>query len=71
MGNLIVGGVYDIDHSRKGKFRGRIISIDGDQCNVEIESGTARYVSHFNEDAESGDRIRIRTSLAKFTVVPR
>lgn len=67
---LEVGKVYKIDHSRKGKFVGKVLEINDDFVDVEIVDGTARMLSSWNEDGQPGDVLQVRTLLAKWELAP-
>jgi hypothetical protein len=54
-----VGGLYEVRHSRKGKFTGVCLGLDGCWMDVEIRSGTAKAILRENV-RESGEIIRIR-----------
>jgi hypothetical protein len=40
-----VGKVYQVRHSRKGAFTGRILSVRGEWADVEVVGGKARLTS--------------------------
>lgn len=60
-----VGTVYNVRHSRKGSFRGRVKSVSGEFANVEILSGHAAALSPDNAKSE-GEIVSVRDSLAIF-----
>lgn len=64
-----VGKIYDITHSRKGKFTARIVRIVGDSADVEIISGKVIFMSHGNQGSQEGELLRINTALCKFNEV--
>jgi hypothetical protein len=41
----IVGGTYEIRHSRKGTFVGTILDVDGEWAHVNIISGKPKFAS--------------------------
>lgn len=54
-----VGGLYEVRHSRKGKFSGVCRGVDGCWMDVEIRSGVAEAIMACNV-AGAGETIRIR-----------
>jgi hypothetical protein len=63
-----VGGVYAVNHSRKGKFQMRVDRIDGEWVEGVIVSGTAQAMLDYNV-RETGEDITVRTCLATFTLI--
>jgi len=63
-----VGGVYAVNHSRKGKFQMRVDRIDGEWVEGVIVSGTAQAILDYNV-RETGEDITVRASLATFTLI--
>lgn len=63
------GKVYNIDHTRKGQFIGRIVSQDDEWCDVEILEGEATYTSKDTDNAVRGEVITVRKSLMYCTPV--
>ena len=57
--------IVQVNHSRKGVFKGRITRDSGEWLDVEIVDGSARYLT--SEDAEPGDTVTIRKSLCTIT----
>ncbi len=64
--NLEVGKTYRINHSRKGVFNGRLISLDDTWAVVVITDGKAGAMLEYNERYE-GETVNVRRSLASFT----
>ncbi len=64
---LQVGATYDVAHSRKGKFRFCVTSVNGDFVTGTIVKGKAKMVSV--EDVERGETLTFRTCLAEFTMI--
>jgi hypothetical protein len=63
-----VGQEYDIIHSRKGSFRGKILFKDAESCEVEITCGAAHGMA---KAWEKGEKLMIRMALAKFTAAKK
>ena len=63
---LEVGAVYTIDHSRKGKFVGKLLKIEGEWADVEIVDGEAKMISREADNAVAGETLRLRTEFAKW-----
>jgi len=61
------GKTYDVEHSRKGKFRFRVTRVDDRWVAGEIISGKAKYAS--GGPALPGDKIEVTSRLATFTLV--
>lgn len=56
-----VGKVYDITHTRKGTFRGRVTRSDPGSITVEIVRGEAKGAGGIL--AVEGERIELRRAL--------
>ncbi|MFA7295680.1 MAG: hypothetical protein WC211_00670 [Dehalococcoidia bacterium] len=63
-----VGGMYDVNHSRKGRFRARALAVRGEWLDVEIVSGMARAALRGNE-REAGEEVTLRNTHAALTTV--
>lgn len=61
-----IGETYRIQHERKGRFWGKIMSVDGEWCDVLVIDGVARAMQRENE-AHVGEVVRVRTCMATFT----
>ena len=62
-----VGATYSINHSRKGKFRGRVLSVDDIWCTVEIVEGRANAMLDYNI-RDVGEQVTCRDSLTTWTL---
>jgi hypothetical protein len=65
MNDLVVGRTYQILHSRKGEFLGKLVSVGDGWAKVEIVGGAPRFASA-GASAESGDVISVSLSLCTF-----
>lgn len=63
-----VGKLYEIRHSRKGTFTGKLLSIDGEWADIEIVRGVARAIMDYNIKYE-GEKVTIRDVHSFFTEV--
>jgi hypothetical protein len=73
MAKLKIGELYVIDHSRKGRFVGRVLKDDGEWVTVRVVEGALKYISVAYNYAQKtgglgteGDTVQVRKSLAKF-----
>ena len=57
-----VGKTYDFNCQRKGKFTGKVVSINGEFAYVEIVKGKAKAMMNYNVK-EVGDEVGIRISF--------
>ena len=61
---LEIGKKYLIDHSRKGRFVGKVISQDEEWATVEVVEGSPIFIADMNQDRGFvGDEITIRKSM--------
>ncbi len=59
----VVGQRYEINHCRKGRFEGIILTTDGSTwATVEIAAGRAKAICAYNE-REAGESVMVRSSL--------
>lgn len=58
--------VYNVNHSRKGKFQLRVIEDYGDFVDGTIVTGKTKTLLPENS-REAGETVQIRKSLATFT----
>ncbi len=66
----VVGAVYVVDHSRKGRFTVRVLSVSDIWLTGEIVEGYAAAMLDYNERGR-GDEITIRDAHARlFSVCP-
>lgn len=63
-----VGGVYAVNHSRKGKFNMLVTRVDGEWIDGRIVSGKAKALLPYNEK-ETGEEVTVRQCLATFTLL--
>ena len=63
-----VGKAYTIDHSRKGKFVAKVLSVSAEWVEVEVAEGQARMAS--GADVEPGERVTLRRTYTTFSVAP-
>lgn len=62
-GNIpTIGEKYIIKHTRKGTFKGIVLSITGTWADVQITEGEANAILDYNV-CEEGDIVTIRSSL--------
>lgn len=66
---LQIGTEYRVDHSRKGTFDAKVKATDGTWATLEITSGKANAMCHYNE-AEEGEDVTVRLSHCRFTELP-
>ena len=59
-----VGKEYEIRHSRKGTFTGRVLGVHDGFAEVEITGGEPRHVSREAAQVDVGDCISIRDTLS-------
>ena len=64
--SLIIGKLYNVNHSRKGKFTMRVTGIRGEWIDGIMVDSMARAAMSYNEKY-SGDEITVRDSLATFS----
>jgi len=64
---LKIGNIYNVSHSRKGKFQMRVDAIGDDFVSGVIVSGKAGALMEYNV-AYIGDNISVRKSLATFYI---
>lgn len=57
-----IGGVYDVNHSRKGKFTIRVMWEDEEWVAGSIVRGTAQALCNYNVK-ETGEEITLRKSF--------
>lgn len=66
----IIGAAYEIRHSRKGTFVGRILAVRGNWADVEVLEGEIRQMSTeakmFNPNPET---VTIRDILSYLTII--
>lgn len=55
----VIGGVYDVRHSRKGSFTMRVTDISGEWLSGVIVKGTAKAIMSYNT-REAGESITVR-----------
>lgn len=67
-GQLEVGKVYDCHHSRKGTFRMRVDSIDGEWISGIVADGVAEAAMSYNFK-HKGDKITVRDIHSYFIPV--
>lgn len=65
----IVGAEYEIRHSRKGTFCGKIISVNDPFADVEITDGIAKAIMSYNV-CEVGEIVSIRDTLSYLILLP-
>lgn len=63
-----IGKTYKIDHSRKGKFTGRVLRMCSTWATVLVVDGHAAAMCQHNE-AEPGEELTIRQAHATFTEI--
>ena len=63
-----VGKVYNVSHSRKGKFTMRILSIDGEWVKGVVVDNVAKAMMDYNLKY-SGDDITVRESHCHFSAL--
>lgn len=64
----IVGQEYVINHARKGKFRGKVVSVYDPFATVEVTDGVAGAMMSYNV-GHAGDEIGCRNSQCRMTPV--
>lgn len=64
-----VGKTYDVNHSRKGRFRLKVLGINGEWITGQMVSGKTKTLLPENS-AEAGETVTVREQLATFTEVP-
>ena len=67
-GGLVVGGEYEVRHSRKGTFRIKITALRGEWIDGIISDGTAGAMMSYNVRGE-GEEITIRDCHSYFIPV--
>ena len=68
--NIEVGKEYEVNHSRKGKFRLLASSVSEEWISGTISKGKAGALLSYNE-VEQGEEITIRRSHSRFTEVSK
>jgi hypothetical protein len=63
------GKTYDVNHSRKGKFKLKVTAVNGEWVEGTIVTGKAKMISRSNNDVEAGESLTVRDSLATWTEV--
>jgi uncharacterized protein (UPF0179 family) len=66
--NIEVNKTYKVNHSRKGKFIGKLVSNDGEWVKIEISDGKAQALLEMNE-AYVGETITVRRTFCTFEEV--
>ncbi len=64
-GSPKIGVEYQVTHSRKGRFRMKIQSINGEWITGTITDGNAAAMCDYNE-REKGEEITVRESFCTF-----
>ena len=64
----IIGKIYNVAHSRKGKFTMRVTAINGEWISGIVIDSTAKAIMSYNVKY-SGDEITIRDCLCHLTEV--
>lgn len=69
----VAGKVYEIEHSRKGTFLGRVLEVRGNFADVQRLEGRIAWANNANRlfVGPYPEGVGIRDSLCKLTVVPR
>lgn len=67
-GELKFGEIYEVRHSRKGRFRLKITRLDGEWITGQIVSGVAKALLRYNV-REEGEEITIRDVHSYFIPV--
>ena len=65
---LGIGKIYDVNSSRKGDFRIKLISQCETWATGVIIEGRAKAINEYNE-RERGEEVTMRKELTKFTEV--
>ena len=63
-----IGKTYDVNHSRKGKFRIRVTAVTETWVEGEILHGVAGAIMDYNTRG-AGEKITVRIEFATFTEV--
>jgi len=64
-----INRIYNVNHSRKGKFTMRVDSVTVDWAHGQVVDGTAKAMMNYNVK-EAGDPITVRLSHCQFTPIP-
>lgn len=62
---LEIGKTYDVTHSRQGKFKMKVTSLDSEFCTGVVTDGYTQTLLADNERGE-GEEITIRISFCTF-----
>ena len=65
---LILNATYQIDHTRKGRFTGSLISENEEWATFEIVEGVTGAMNDYNK-RHPGDEVIVRKSFCKFEQV--
>lgn len=63
-----VGTRYQINHTRKGKFTGELLSVDGEWATFLITDGFASAICDYNV-RETGERVTCRDTQCRLTEI--
>ena len=64
-----INRIYNVNHSRKGRFTMRVDNVNGEWVCGQIVDGTATAMMDYNVK-EAGEDITVRLSLCQFTPIP-
>ena len=62
-----INKIYNVNHSRKGKFKLRIMSESEDWVTGFLVEGEPQMISKANPDPEIGESMTIRKKFCTFT----